>query len=137
MAKKSPVPLNLPRAENHILRRQILTHMAAEEPISPNRLSVALAAPLGNVSYHMKTLLECGAVELHSTEPRRGAVEHFYVRVEAMRGRVTDSEALDKVARLLATTPDLVEGDDEDVKTVALRVIQKKVAETGREVGKS
>lgn len=106
MAKEPTVPLNLPRAENHRLRCQILTHMAAEEPISPNRLSIALGEPLGNVSYHVKTLGECGAIELHSTEPRRGAVEHFYVRVPAMRQRVTDTEVLDKIAPLFAEQAD-------------------------------
>lgn len=46
--------------------------------VSPNALSGLLEEPLGNVSYHVKTLLEYGCVALTKTEPRRGAVEHFY-----------------------------------------------------------
>jgi DNA-binding transcriptional ArsR family regulator len=46
--------------------------------ISPNMLSSELDEPLGNVSYHMKELLKFDCVELVKTEPRRGAVEHFY-----------------------------------------------------------
>ncbi|HEX4304542.1 MAG TPA: hypothetical protein VHZ54_00760, partial [Solirubrobacterales bacterium] len=41
-----------------------------------------LDEPLGNVSYHVKTLLEYDCVELVKTEPRRGAVEHFYRATE-------------------------------------------------------
>jgi len=33
---------------------------------------------LGNVSYHVRILRELGLVELVRTEPRRGALEHFY-----------------------------------------------------------
>jgi hypothetical protein len=49
---------------------------------SPNQLSQELGEPLGNVSYHVKTLLEYDCVELVKTEPRRGAVEHFYRATE-------------------------------------------------------
>jgi hypothetical protein len=49
---------------------------------SPNQLSQELGEPLGNVSYHVKTLLEFDCVELVKTEPRRGAVEHFYRATE-------------------------------------------------------
>jgi hypothetical protein len=49
---------------------------------SPNQLAQELGEPLGNVSYHVKTLLEYDCVELVKTEPRRGAVEHFYRATE-------------------------------------------------------
>jgi hypothetical protein len=49
---------------------------------SPNQLSQELGEPLGNVSYHVKTLLEFDCIELVKTEPRRGAVEHFYRATE-------------------------------------------------------
>jgi len=49
---------------------------------SPNQLSRELGEPLGNVSYHVKTLLEYDCIELVKTEPRRGAVEHFYRATE-------------------------------------------------------
>lgn len=46
--------------------------------LSPNRLSATLDEPLGNISYHVKTLADCELLVLKKTEPRRGAVEHFY-----------------------------------------------------------
>ncbi|MBK5220918.1 MAG: winged helix-turn-helix transcriptional regulator [Thermoleophilia bacterium] len=57
---------------------------------SPNQLSQELGEPLGNVSYHVKTLLEYDCVELVKTEPRRGAVEHFYRATE--RAFISDSD---------------------------------------------
>jgi hypothetical protein len=45
---------------------------------SPSELAAALGEPLGNVSYHMRILLELDCLELVRTEPRRGALEHFY-----------------------------------------------------------
>ena len=49
---------------------------------SPSELAGELEEPIGNVSYHMRTLAELGMVELVRTEPRRGAVEHYYRAVE-------------------------------------------------------
>ena len=68
----------LGKAQAHPLRLAILQTMQRERSISPNQLSIALEQPLGNVSYHVKTLLEYGCIRLVKTEPRRGAVEHFY-----------------------------------------------------------
>jgi DNA-binding transcriptional ArsR family regulator len=49
---------------------------------SPSELAGELDEPIGNVSYHMRTLADLGMVELMRTEPRRGAVEHYYRAVE-------------------------------------------------------
>lgn len=60
-------------------RRRILRALhAAGEARSPNELSGAIEASIGHVSYHVKVLKECGAVALTDTQPRRGAVEHYY-----------------------------------------------------------
>jgi len=45
---------------------------------SPNQLAQALGEALGNVSYHVRILRELDCVELVSTVPRRGALEHYY-----------------------------------------------------------
>jgi hypothetical protein len=45
---------------------------------SPTQLADRLGEPVGNVSYHVKVLTEADAIELVRTEPRRGALEHFY-----------------------------------------------------------
>jgi DNA-binding transcriptional ArsR family regulator len=67
----------LAKALAHPLRVRILSSLH-KGISSPNQLAQELGEPLGNVSYHVKTLLEYDCVELVKTEPRRGAVEHFY-----------------------------------------------------------
>ena len=71
----------LAKALAHPLRMRILTSLHRGIS-SPNQLSQELGEPLGNVSYHVKTLLEFDCIELVKTEPRRGAVEHFYRATE-------------------------------------------------------
>jgi hypothetical protein len=78
------------RKEMHPLRLRILEHLLLGEPgavASPNELSKELDAPLGNVSYHVGKLHEQGLLELVKTEPRRGAVEHFYGATPIASGR--------------------------------------------------
>jgi DNA-binding transcriptional ArsR family regulator len=67
------------RALEHVLRQHILLAAVAGE-VSPNGLSKALDEGLSHVSYHVKVLRdECdGMIEETRTEPRRGAVEHYY-----------------------------------------------------------
>jgi DNA-binding transcriptional ArsR family regulator len=79
----------LAKALAHPLRVRILTSLHRGIS-SPNQLAQELGEPLGNVSYHVKTLLEYDCVELVKTEPRRGAVEHFYRATE--RAFFSDAE---------------------------------------------
>lgn len=79
----------LAKALAHPLRVRILTSLH-KGISSPNQLAQELGEPLGNVSYHVKTLLEYDCVELVKTEPRRGAVEHFYRATE--RAFFSDSD---------------------------------------------
>jgi DNA-binding transcriptional ArsR family regulator len=74
---KGLVDQRLVKALGHPLRQRILQELRDEER-SPNELAEALGEPLGNVSYHVKILAECDAVELVRTAPVRGALEHFY-----------------------------------------------------------
>ncbi len=80
----------LAKALAHPLRVRILTSLH-KGISSPNQLAQELGEPLGNVSYHVKTLLEYDCVELVKTEPRRGAVEHFYRATE--RAFFSDEES--------------------------------------------
>jgi DNA-binding transcriptional ArsR family regulator len=65
-------------------RRRILRALhTAGEAQSPNELSRAIDTSLGHVTYHVKVLTECGVVALTDTQPRRGAVEHFYASTVA------------------------------------------------------
>jgi DNA-binding transcriptional ArsR family regulator len=70
---------------SHPLRLRIVAELNKRGPLSPNGLSKLLDQPLGSVSYHVKALLEAGVLKLVRTEPRRGALEHFY----ALEGRNT------------------------------------------------
>jgi DNA-binding transcriptional ArsR family regulator len=68
-------------ALNHGLRRRILRFqlkLPQGASASPVEISEALDRPLSNVSYHVRVLIEKGAVILTSTRPVRGSVEHFY-----------------------------------------------------------
>lgn len=66
-------------AGGHPLRMRILRVLIdARVPMSPNELARVLGEPLGNVAYHVRILAEGRMIELVRTEPRRGAVEHFY-----------------------------------------------------------
>jgi DNA-binding transcriptional ArsR family regulator len=69
----------LVRGLSHVLRQHILLATLQRE-ISPNELSKALGEGLSQVSYHVKVLQkDCdGLIEQTRTEPRRGAVEHYY-----------------------------------------------------------
>ena len=79
----------LAKALAHPLRVRILSSLH-KGISSPNQLAQELDEPLGNVSYHVKTLLEYNCVELVKTEPRRGAVEHFYRATD--RAFLSDSD---------------------------------------------
>ena len=65
------------KALAHPLRARVLA-LLNERVASPNELARELGEPLGNVSYHVKALLELGCIELVDTAQRRGAIEHYY-----------------------------------------------------------
>jgi len=69
----------LVKALDHVLRQHILLATVAGE-VSPNEMSKAFGEGLSQISYHVKVLRDdCdGIIEETRTEPRRGAVEHFY-----------------------------------------------------------
>jgi DNA-binding transcriptional ArsR family regulator len=65
------------KALAHPLRARILQRLG-ERVASPGDLATELDAPLGVVSYHVRMLRDYDCVELVRTEPRRGALQHFY-----------------------------------------------------------
>jgi DNA-binding transcriptional ArsR family regulator len=77
----------LVKALAHPLRVQILG-VLEERVASPSDLAEELGAPLGNVSYHVRTLADLGLLKLVRRRTRRGAVEHYY----QARGRATVSD---------------------------------------------
>lgn len=74
-------------AKTHPMQLWIMHVLQNELPIaSPKKLEQLSGLPLGNISYHVKELEEKGLIELVKTEPRRGAVEHFYRAVDEDQG---------------------------------------------------
>jgi DNA-binding transcriptional ArsR family regulator len=87
----------LVKAMAHPLRVEILS-VLEQRVASPRELADELEAPLGNVSYHVRTLSSLGLIKLVKKIPRRGAIEHYY---EA-RGRAVVSD------KAWADVPDIV-----------------------------
>jgi DNA-binding transcriptional ArsR family regulator len=68
------------RATLHGTKIKILEHLvAAGTDVSPREISEAIGVSLGATSYHVRQLAEMGLIDLSRTEPRRGALAHFYV----------------------------------------------------------
>jgi DNA-binding transcriptional ArsR family regulator len=66
------------KALGHPLRMRLLTFVTEQGEASPAEMSRALEEPLATVSHHTRVLRDLGYLELSRTEPRRGALEHFY-----------------------------------------------------------
>ncbi|HZK15780.1 MAG TPA: winged helix-turn-helix domain-containing protein, partial [Solirubrobacterales bacterium] len=69
--------IDLVKALGHELRVEILG-ILNERMASPNELSKELEEGLSQVSYHVKVLKDYKTITQVKTEPRRGAVEHYY-----------------------------------------------------------
>jgi DNA-binding transcriptional ArsR family regulator len=80
-AKEPAIDQRIMKALSHPLRVRMLT-LLNQKVSSPSELAEELDEPLGNVSYHMRFLADLKMVKLVRTEPRRGAVEHYYEALE-------------------------------------------------------
>lgn len=87
--KSTGVDQKLVKALAHPLRVEILV-ILNERMASPNELSKELEEGLSQVSYHVKVLKDFECIEMVKTEPRRGAVEHYYRATE--RAYLTDRD---------------------------------------------
>ncbi len=74
---KLSVKEKLMKAMAHPMRVRILAWMN-DRPWSPNEISQEIGEGLSQISYHVKVLKDFELIEMTKTEPRRGAVEHFY-----------------------------------------------------------
>jgi len=85
------------KALSHPLRIELVRAMRDERVLSPGGYSRESGEPLGNVSYHVKALLEAEVITTAELVPRRGAVEHFY----SLNGRRAKAALglLDRMAR--------------------------------------
>jgi DNA-binding transcriptional ArsR family regulator len=78
MSFSNPLDARLLKALAHPLRERILESITDQGEASPAALARELDQPLATVSHHTRVLRELGGIELTRTEPRRGAVEHYY-----------------------------------------------------------
>jgi DNA-binding transcriptional ArsR family regulator len=78
MASSDNVEASVLKALGHPLRMRLLTFVAERGEASPVEMSRALDLPLATVSHHTRVLRDVGYIELSRTEPRRGAMEHYY-----------------------------------------------------------
>ena len=63
----------------HPLRKQLLRLYVQEDGmLSPKELSDFTKKHVSNVGYHVRVLVDYGAVEIVAEQQRRGSVEHFY-----------------------------------------------------------
>lgn len=82
------VDLELAKAMSHPLRQRLL--MAYNQEVtSPSEVAAKLQAPLNDVAYHTKRLLEMGCIELVRTE-RGPGIKHFYTAV--VRAEIDDPD---------------------------------------------
>jgi DNA-binding transcriptional ArsR family regulator len=77
---------------SHPVRLRVMFTMDAG-PASPTVLATRLSVPLGTMSYHVRCLAALGLLELVSSRPRRGALEHVYALTP--RGQVLRAAALE------------------------------------------
>jgi DNA-binding transcriptional ArsR family regulator len=73
-----PTPATrLAKALSHPLRSRLLMAYTGRVA-SPSQVAAELRAPIGDVAYHTKRLLEHGLIELVEEARGRGGVRHFY-----------------------------------------------------------
>lgn len=80
-ASSASVDYRVFKALAHPLRIEILA-ILNDRIASPNELRKELEEGLSQVSYHIKVLRDFQMIEQVKTEPRRGAVEHYYKATE-------------------------------------------------------
>lgn len=97
---RNPRGNDLFNALAHPMRRQVLREMLdTGEEVSPRELAAKLSRQLTALSYHVRVLAECGAIEMVRTEQSRGSTQHFYRAVVKAGWAITALEAGEKPPR--------------------------------------
>ena len=71
------VDVRVAKALSHTLRVEILA-ILDQRVASPKEMAEEIGVSVSKLSFHVKELRDYGCIKLERTEPRRGAVEHFY-----------------------------------------------------------
>jgi DNA-binding transcriptional ArsR family regulator len=93
MAAPDPTQALLEALRNPLRRNLLRRYLSSKEMLSPRELSDLEKKPLSSVSYHVRVLAKCGAIEEAGDRGVRGSVEHFYL----------PSDLVKKTPRVLAT----------------------------------
>jgi DNA-binding transcriptional ArsR family regulator len=97
MAGSTPKANDLFNALGHPMRRKILREMLdSGDDISPRELAIKLSEQLSALSYHVRVLAECNALELVRTEQSRGSTQHFYRAIVKANWALSALEASDE-----------------------------------------
>lgn len=64
-------------ALSHAVRRTVID-CVARGLTSPKDMAEDMGVALGVVSYHVRMLRDYGVLEIERSEPRRGALQHYY-----------------------------------------------------------
>jgi DNA-binding transcriptional ArsR family regulator len=86
------------KALGHPLRLRIIEALTERGEASPVALARDFGLALAAVSHHVRVLRDLGWIEISRTEPRRGAVEHFY---RPVRRPVIDDEQWEQLPVVL------------------------------------
>jgi DNA-binding transcriptional ArsR family regulator len=79
MAAPDPTQALLEALRNPLRRNLLRRYLSSKEMLSPRELSDLEKKPLSGVSYHVRVLAKCGAIEEAGDRRVRGSVEHFYL----------------------------------------------------------
>jgi len=95
MRVSHPLDESLIKALAHPLRWRILEILSERGEASPVEIARLLDQPLATISHHTRVLRDLRCIELTRTQPRRGAIEHYYrpVMPTSLRRRAMDPPA--------------------------------------------
>jgi DNA-binding transcriptional ArsR family regulator len=111
--KQESLNQRLIKALAHPLRVKILALLNDRE-WSPNELSAEVGEGLSQVSYHVKVLRDFEMIDMTRTEPRRGAVEHYYRAIERAYIPSEMARHIPKSGQRIIAN-DIIEAIDQDV----------------------
>ena len=115
----------LVKALAHPLRAQVFAQLKDDEA-SPLDLSQRIGAPLPNVAYHVRVLVDAGLAEQTRVKQVRGALQHFYtatdvdVGCEGLNVRLRPDDAIELAKRIRELVAEYDEDWSGDIVTVTI-----------------
>ncbi|MGN6257171.1 MAG: winged helix-turn-helix domain-containing protein [Solirubrobacterales bacterium] len=85
MAKQEPNQALLDALRNPLRRSLLRRYVESAEMLSPKELASLEKKSLSGVSYHVRVLAKCGAIEEAGDRRVRGSIEHFYLPTDLVK----------------------------------------------------